>query len=76
MNRTDNLETESTSFQMTGDWTFKKEIKRGSRNYRSMSLTSMPGKDMEQILLEDLLRKMQDKEMTSDSQHSWQIVPD
>ena len=48
---------------------FKKGKKEDPGNYRPVSLTSIPGKMMEQLILEVIIKQVEEKEVIRSSHH-------
>jgi len=66
------------SGKVCGDWkkgnivpVFEKGRKEDIANYQHVSITSVPGKIMEQVLLEALLRHVEEREVIRDRQHDF-----
>jgi len=50
---------------------FKKDKREDAGNYRLVSLTSIPGKTMEQLVLEVISKQVEEKKVISSSQHGF-----
>ena len=53
---------------------FRKGRKEGPGNYRSVSLSSVPRKVMELLILETISRHMKDKKVSLEASHWWGIT--
>ena len=67
--------------EMPEDWriasvtpVFRKGKKEDPGNYRPVSLTSIPGKVMEQLVLDAISRQLEEKELIRSSQHGFTRV--
>lgn len=52
---------------------FKKSKKEDPENYEFVSLMSVPGKMMEQVILEIISRHMKEKKVNASSQHEFNM---
>jgi len=50
---------------------FKKDNKEDPANYRPVSLTSIPGRVMEQLILEVIIKQVEEKKVIRSSQHGF-----
>jgi len=63
--------------EVSKDWrvdstpAFKKGEKEKQENYRKVSLTSVPGKVMEQLVLDVISKQLEEKKIIRSSQHGF-----
>ncbi|CAM5119228.1 unnamed protein product [Eretmochelys imbricata] len=72
------FENSGRSWEVPDDWKkanvvpiFKKGKKEDPGNYRPVSLTSVPGKIMEQVLKESILKHLEERKVIRNSQHGF-----
>lgn len=66
------FEQSQQSCQVLGDWKRETKVrKEDPGNYSRVSLPSVPGKTLTQILLEAVLRQRENREVIGDTQHDF-----